>query len=102
MSASGAHLGRARRWARPRDARYLTALLIGGDQQRRIAAGARRALKLRDQRAGLGPRGDVLAVEDHATDLTAPDATEQTRVGRGPVHSDHDLLTDHLRKRWGW
>ena len=94
-----AHLGRRDRRRCPRDPLDRPALLVDGDQERRLAAGHRGAVELLRQRHE-GIRGrDVRAEEDDPADFAPADAPEQVGAWCSALHADHQLLADQLAER---
>ena len=87
----------------PRDPLDRPALLVDGDQEPRLAAVSRRAPQLGRDRAQSRSRAEVVAEEDDAAHLSPAHASEQGLRRPSAVHSDDELLADHLlqRRRWG-
>ena len=75
------------------------ALLVGRDQQRRVAAVLRRLLQRRDQRAQPGEAREAVPEDDHAADLAPPHAREELGARDRAVDAAHHGLADQLRER---
>ena len=87
---------RTRKRPGPREAAHLPTLLVGGDQQWRASRLTRGSLQGRGETAELGLADDVRPEEDHAADLSPPNASEQSGRGRRPAQRDHEPLANEL------
>ena len=97
LGARPQHLRRDRRRG-PAEAPYEPSLLVGRDQEPMPALSSRRA-QLRCEGAHLRRAADVGTHEDHATDASPPDAVEQRRARRRPLHADDEACADE-RLEW--